>query len=70
MEILSYLYEILFLLAGIYFLLFSLGKLRVKNKLKQEKVEEFRKSLHPWAMIFSILLILFYGTSLLIHILS
>jgi hypothetical protein len=68
MEILGFVYEIIFLAAGIYFFLFSTKRLEPKNNANQQKVDEFIESINPWATIFSVLLILFYAISLIIHL--
>lgn len=68
MEILSFVYEIVFLLAGIYLFLFSTNRLKSKDKTKQQKIDEFIQSINPWATIFSVLLIFCFAISLIVHL--
>lgn len=68
MEIFGFIYEIVFLAVGIYFFLFSTNRLKSRDVSKQQKIDEFIQSVNPWATIFSVLLILFYAISLVIHL--
>lgn len=69
MEILTYVYEVLFFALGVYLLLFSMGKFKSKNTAKQQRIDEYRKNTQPWLKILGIALILIYGMILLLHIL-
>lgn len=70
MEIFTYIYEILFFAGGIYLFLFSTGRLTAKNPEQQEKLDEFRAAVNPYATILSALMIFFFGLNLVLHVLG
>jgi len=70
MEYAGLILEFIFLGIGIYFYLFSIGKIKSKNKEAQEKAEAFRRSNYRWLRILSLALIALMAIEIILHIQS
>ncbi len=67
-DTLTLIYELFLLLIGIYFFLFSIGRIRFRDPAGKAKADAFRKKNGTWLGILSFLLILFMGFSLFLHL--
>lgn len=70
MDYLGLILEFIFLGIGIYFYLFSIGKIKSKNPESQKKAEDFRKGNRGWLRILSLALIALMTLEIILHIQS
>jgi hypothetical protein len=70
MEYAGLILEFIFLGIGIYFYLFSIGKIKSKDPKAQQKAESFRKSNHRWLRLLSLALMALMSLNIIVHIQS
>lgn len=70
MEYLGLILEFIFLGIGIYFYLFSIGKIKSKDPKAQQKAEAFRKSNYRWLRLLSLALMALMSLEIILHIQS
>ena len=68
MDYLGFVVELFFLGLGLYFLLLSFGKIKVKDAEKRKKVEAFFSGHTFWLRLLAIGLVLVMGLNLIIHL--
>jgi hypothetical protein len=66
LEYTGLIFEIFFLIAGIYLYLFSIGKVQSSDPEKQKKAEEFRAQ-NKWLRIVSLALIAIMAVNIYLH---
>lgn len=70
MEIVSFIFEIIFLGIGIIAYRFSTGKIKAKTPESQANLENFRKENKGWLRIVSLLLIAIMCIELALHVMQ
>ncbi len=70
MEYLGLILEFIFLGIGIYFYLFSIGKINSKNPEAQKKADAFRQGNQRWLRLLSLALIALMSVEIILHIQS
>ncbi len=70
MEYLGLLFELLFLVLGVYLLLFSFGYLRTQDPEAKARAEAFRARNKWWLGIAAALLILLMTANLVLHLMQ
>lgn len=70
MEYAGLILEFIFLGIGIYFYLFSIGKIKSKDPKAQKKAESFRRSNYRWLRILSLALIALMSLEIILHVQS
>jgi len=69
MEFIGLLFEILFLCAGVYLYLYSIGKVSTTDPDKKQQSEEFRTK-NKWLKPLSLVLIAFMVVEIVLHLMS
>lgn len=70
MDYIGLVLEFIFLGIGIYFYLFSIGKIKSKDPKAQQKAESFRKSNYRWLRLLSLALMAIMILNIIFHVQS
>lgn len=68
MEYTGLIFEVIFLLMGVYLYMFSIGKVKSNDPEKQKKAEEFRVQNGGWLKLVSMALVAIMLVNLYLHI--
>ncbi len=70
MDIIGLLFEVIFLVVGVYLYLFAIGKIRIANPASRENAERFRQSNASWLRILALGLIAIMTVNVALHIMQ
>lgn len=68
MEYIGLIFEIIFLILGIYLYLFSRGQLKSKDPNMQAKAEAFRQKNATWLRLFALAIMAIMALNIVVHI--